>query len=66
VDDPFLFPDGGRDLREEGGRAQGIPELGAEDPRERFDREEEVGAGRPPAAGGREPPGGARKCTWGW
>ena len=48
VDDPVLFPDGGRDIVGEARFLQGVEEFGLEDSGEGFDREQEVMVGRQP------------------
>jgi len=45
MDDPVLFPYGGRDTRKTLCRAQCVAELGAKELRERLNREEKVGPG---------------------
>ena len=50
VDDPVLFPDGGRDIVGEARFLKGVVEFCSEDPGEGFDREQEVMVGRQPGA----------------
>ena len=50
VDDPVLFPDGGRDIVGEARFLQGVVEFGLEDLGEGFNGEQEVMVGRQPGA----------------
>jgi hypothetical protein len=50
VNDPILFPDLGRDVIEESGFFQSVPECGAEEDSKSFHRDEEALTGREPWA----------------